>query len=94
METPSPARQIAQLISGYWRSQAIYVAAKLELADQLSAGSLSAGELAKKCGAHAPTLYRLLRALASEGVFHELPERQFANTPLSEVLCKSHPQSQ
>ena len=95
MQPPSmpPAQQLAQMASAYWVSQAIYVAAKLDLAEQLAAAPKSAEQLAAATGAHAPSLYRLLRALASVGVFAEEDEGKFRLTPLAEPLRKSHPDS-
>ena len=71
-----------QLISGAWISQAISVAASLGLADLMTEGPRTADELAAKVGAHAPSLYRLLRSLASVGVFSEAIDRRFGLTPL------------
>ena len=60
--------RLAQLIIGYWVSQAIYVAAKLKIADHLAAGPATAESLATRVGVQPAALYRLLRALASVGV--------------------------
>jgi SAM-dependent methyltransferase len=86
MELPSPPEKISQMLTGYWISQALYVAAKLGLADLLVDGPRAADDLAKRSGTHAPSLYRLLRALASVGVFAEQTDRRFALTPLAECL--------
>ncbi len=86
--------RMSQLITGYWLSQMIYVAAKLEIADRLKAGPRSVGELAIETGCHEKSLYRLLRALASIGVFAEEPGRQFALTPDARLLCRDAPGSQ
>ena len=75
-----------QLITGFWVSAAVYAAAKLELADHLEAGPKDADELAQLVGAHPDSLYRLLRALASVGVFTELKPRYFAITPVGKCL--------
>jgi SAM-dependent methyltransferase len=90
----SPAGQVMQVITGYWHSQALYVAAKLELADRLTAGAKSAEALAVETSTHADTLFRLLRALASIGIFRETSPRKFENTPASELLRKDVPGSQ
>lgn len=84
-EQPLPA-QLLQLIVGRWVSTAIGVAARLALADALSEGPRSPEALAERVGADAPTLRRLLRALASVGVFAEDAEGCYRNTPLSEQL--------
>jgi hypothetical protein len=77
--------QLAGLLSGYWYTQTIYVAAKLGLAELLKDGPRSAGELAQATQANPGALYRLLRALASIGVFAE-GQGRFALTPLAECL--------
>jgi ubiquinone/menaquinone biosynthesis C-methylase UbiE len=93
MPEESPRDMLSRLISGYQASQAIYVAAKLEIADLLKAGPRSVDELAAATGAHAPSLYRMLRALAGMGIFAQDPERRFALTPPAETLCRDHPNS-
>jgi hypothetical protein len=82
---PAPAT-LLKMMTGYWVSKALNVAAELGLADLLQPGPRTSDDLATACGAHAPTLYRLLRALASVGVFTEVDERRFALTPLAELL--------
>ncbi|QFZ92855.2 acetylserotonin O-methyltransferase [Synechococcus elongatus] len=77
---------LRQITTGYWGSQALYVAAKLGLADQLVDGPRSCDDLAIAVGAKADVLYRLLRALASLGIFTEVSDRQFALTPAAELL--------
>jgi hypothetical protein len=75
-----------EMITGIWLSQALYIACKLNLPDRLAAGLRSAGELAKGAEAHPRALYRLMRALASVGVFAEDEHGQFSLTPLGECL--------
>ena len=65
----SPVGHVMQIITGYWHSQALYVAAKLELADHLDQGPKSSDELAHSTNTHGDTLFRLLRALASIAEF-------------------------
>jgi hypothetical protein len=77
--------QLARLVSGYWYTQTIYVAAKLGIADLLKDGSRSAQELAEATGTNPKALYRLLRALASIDIFAE-DQARFALTPLAECL--------
>ncbi|MDQ2973775.1 MAG: acetylserotonin O-methyltransferase [Acidobacteriota bacterium] len=88
-----PSVAMLQMISGFWISRAIYIVAKLGLADHLRDGHKTADELAAVTGTHAPSLYRVLRALASVGVFAEDAKRAFALTPLSETLCTDAPGS-
>ena len=81
-----PEVALLQMVAGYWVSQSLYVAAKLGIADLLKDGPRSADELAAATGAHADSLYRLLRALAGVGVFAEGEGRRFRQTPLSAPL--------
>lgn len=82
-----------QFIMGFWMSRAVYVAAKLGLADLLQSGPKTAEELAEATGTNAPSLYRILRALASAGVFTSVSDGRFALTPLSETLITGAPGS-
>ena len=88
-----PSLAMLQLISGFWISRAIYVAAKLGLADLLHEGAQTAEKLAEATGTHAPSLYRVLRALASVGVFAEDQQKKFSLTALSETLRTDAPGS-
>jgi hypothetical protein len=85
--------QMLDLITGYWVSCGVHVASRLSLADHLAQGPRTSDDLAKVCKAHAPTLYRLLRMLASYGVFAERADGRFENTPLSETLRADVPAS-
>jgi len=79
---------------GIVAAQAIYVAAKLRIPDLLASGPKTAAELAADCGAHPATLERLLRALGTLEMFERTADGCFRNTPFTEVLRASHPQSQ
>jgi hypothetical protein len=82
-----------QMMTGYWNAQAIYVVAKLGIADLLTSGPRSVEELASASNAHASSLRRLLRALASTGVFTETLPDIFALTPIAELLRTDNPES-
>lgn len=81
------------MMTGYWVSQALYVVARLRIADLLTGGAHSIDALAASCGAHPATLYRVLRALASVGVFTETTHQTFALTPLAALLRSDGPDS-
>ena len=81
------------MIFGKWVAMALAVAAQLRVADALAAGPKAVTDLAAETGAHAPSLYRVLRALASVGVFAEDEGGRFHQTPLSEVLRTGVPGS-
>jgi O-methyltransferase domain/Dimerisation domain len=88
-----PPMQMVLLLGGFRISQALYAAAALGVADQLAAGSAPADVLAEQTGAHAPSLRRLLRTLASVGVFTEPEPGVFALTPLGQTLTSGQPGS-
>jgi len=86
-----PATALLRLATGYQASQALFVAARLGLADRLADGPRSVDDLAAATGAHAPSLRRLLRALAAFGVFREVEDGRFALAPLGEHLRSGAP---
>jgi hypothetical protein len=80
-------RQMLQLITtGLWITKGLYIAAKLGVADLLATGPQTSEELARATGTHGPSLYRVLRALASLGVFAEDAQGRFGLTPLAVTL--------
>jgi len=92
-QMPPPPVQMLNMITGFWTSCCIYNATRLNIADLLATGPKSVEQLAKASGSHAPSLYRLLRALASSGIFNENEKGDFSNTPLSETLRDDVPGS-
>jgi len=85
-ERHSSSTALFQMATGYWVSQAIYVAAKLGIADLLKDGPQSCIALAAATGSDAPSLFRLMRALASVGVFSHVRRDSFALSRLAESL--------
>jgi SAM-dependent methyltransferase len=75
-----------QMATAYWVSQAIYVAAKLGIADLLANGPQSAATLAAATRSDGRSLFRLLRALSSVGVLSQTGKDQFALSRLAEPL--------
>ena len=90
---PPPPATLLQMMTGYWVSQALYVAAKLGVADLLVDGPRSVDDLATATQAHALSLHRVLRALASVGIFTESSPRVFALTPMASLLRTGTPNS-
>ncbi len=88
-----PAVTMLQLTMGALVSQAVSVIARLGVADVLAAGPQPVEQIAQRVGAHRSALYRVLRALGDVGVVAELENRQFALTPLSELLRSDVPGS-
>ena len=93
MTDTSTHQQLDQMITGYWISQAIYAAAKFSIADHLNDGPKSVEELATASSTNPDALYRLLRALASVGIFAEGESCRFSLTPLAEPLRSDVPGS-
>jgi SAM-dependent methyltransferase len=88
-----PRLALFQLVTGHYISRAIYVAAKLNIADLLADGPRRFEDLAAATGTHGPSLNRLLRMLASAGVFAETDIGCFALTPMADCLRSGSPGS-
>jgi hypothetical protein len=85
---------MSRMLSGYWISMSLYVAAKLGLADLVKDGPRTPDDLAQLTRMQPKPLYRLLRALASVGVFAEDEQGRFGLTPLAQQLRSDVPGSQ
>jgi O-methyltransferase domain/Dimerisation domain len=90
---PRAQETMLEMVTGFWVSQLLFVATRLGIADHLARGALAVDELAKRTGAHAPSLRRILRALASVGVFAETSRGTFRLTPLAATLRSDQPGS-
>ncbi len=90
---PLPPAILLQLMTGYQRAQAVYVAAKLGVPIYWLTDRDPVEELAAATQSHTSSLYRLLRALASVGVFSETSPRTFALTPTAALLRTGTPDS-
>ena len=86
MQGSSPFQEMRRLVNGHSIGIAISVVAELGVPDLLADGPQTASELARRVGAHEDFLRRVLRFLASEGVFAEQPDDRFALAPMSEWL--------
>ncbi|HLY59180.1 MAG TPA: methyltransferase [Terriglobia bacterium] len=92
-ETIPPPMALLQMATGYWESQAIYVAAKLGIADLLGDGPKTSFDLAQGTRTHPGSLRRLMRTLVSLGVFIEEEDNRFALTPIGNSLLSDVPGS-
>jgi O-methyltransferase domain len=81
-----PESVVWELLRGALATRALAIVADLRIADGLAAGPRRIEELAHDVRADADTLHRLLRALASDGVFAETERGVFRNTESSELL--------
>jgi hypothetical protein len=88
-----PEAVLTQIAFGAMMTQALYVAAKLGIADLLKDAPRAVSELAATTGTHERSLYRVLRSLAGAGIFQETESKVFANTPLSDAIRSDAPNS-
>lgn len=88
-----PQAILLDYLCGMMRTQAIHHAARLRIAELVEDGPKSVLALAEATRTHAPSLARLLRALASIGIFTEVEPEYFAQTPLSALLRPGEPGS-
>jgi SAM-dependent methyltransferase len=87
------ASRLLGIIGASWMSQATYVAAQLHIPDLLADGPKTSAELANASGSHAPSLYRLLRALATLEICREREDGAFELTPMGALLRSDVPGS-
>ena len=84
---------LLSLTAGKWVSQAMAVVADLGIADLLSGGPKTAGDIARATKSSEDGVYRLLRALGSVGLFAEAGSRKFRLTPLGRAMRKDSPRA-
>jgi hypothetical protein len=89
----SPAEQIIRLGFGFAVSQALHVVIDLKIADRLAGGELGICDLARQTSSDSGALYRIMRLLAAEGVFHETLPQRFVLTDVGATLCSIQPGS-
>jgi len=92
-ETQSSQAHLIQMATAHWISCFLYVAALMNLADHLAERPKTAEELAPLTDAAVPSLYRLMRTLASLGLFTEDSGKRFSLTSLGEALKTGTPGS-
>ena len=92
-EERAAAAAVLRMIWGMHVSRAIYAVTALGIPDQLADGPVSCAQLARDSGAHEGSLYRVLRLLASLGVFSEAAPGSFRLTVLGSRLQSEAPAS-
>ena len=92
-DTPTLASRLQGIIVANWMSQATYVAVQLRIPDLLAEGPRTSAELATASGSHAPSLYRLLRALSTLEICQEREDGAFELTPMGALLRSDAPNS-
>ncbi len=88
-----PEAILSQMLWGGLIQQSIYAVTKLGIPDLLAEKSQTAAELAANTETHAPSLYRVLRTLASVGIFAENADGKFELTPIAALLRQDTPNS-
>jgi SAM-dependent methyltransferase len=83
---PAERASLLRVLCGSWLAQCCYAVAKLGIADLLADGPRPAADLASQTGTDPRALHRVLRVLASEGIFTQTEDGAFALTPLAEPL--------
>jgi O-methyltransferase domain/Dimerisation domain len=89
----SPYETLRLMVRGSHLLQAINASVALGIPDLLKDGPMSSDAIADETATHAPSLYRLLRALAAAGLLTEDGDRRFALTPLGTLLRSDVPDS-
>ena len=88
-----PRDAVWNVMRGLWRFTALHAMAELRCADHLADGPLSADELAKRCGADAAALERVLRVVAAIGLVKQVTPGTYALTESGETLRSDSPNS-
>ena len=83
---PAPEQQMLALLTGHWVSQMLFAVVKLGVPDALGSRALAPEAIAATLGAQPAYLRRVLRALASCGVFEEDARGRFRLTALGKTL--------
>ncbi len=89
----SAARRLDEMSRWYMVSRAIHVAAELGIAELIGDDPVAAADCAGQAEIQPLALERLLRLLASYGVFEETDDGRFKATELSNLLRDDHPRS-
>lgn len=97
MTQQAPSSTLPEILTrardGLILHQTLYVAAKLGVADLLEGGWRPTAELARELNVNNDALYRVLRLLASRGIFEENDARCFKNNQASNFLRTGVPGS-
>ena len=88
-----PPIPLLEIVASHWRFHALGVVARLGIADLLAGGQREVAELARATGTHEDSLFRVLRALASDGLLERPAERVFGLNDILAPLRSDHPSS-
>lgn len=93
MTTRDPARTVVDIITGTWRTQALYTAVALRLPDHIANGHTTSAGLAAEAAADPDGIIRLMRLLTALDVFGGDDRTGYELTPISELLRSDVPGS-
>jgi hypothetical protein len=93
VEPPADQQHVAGLVNGFWAAQVLSVAAMLGIPDRLAPEPQSAEALAAAADAHAPSVFRLMRALRTLGICRALDDGRFELTEAGHFLRADVPGS-
>src|SRR5215471_16439820 len=91
--TPTASDVLFPLMTGKWISQAVGTVVEIGVPDLLAKGARQCSDIAREAGVSEDGLYRLLRALASVGLFAESGDRRFRLTGMGKLLRSDHPET-
>ena len=92
-EKPELSFKMYELISGYWVAACIHSVAQLDIADKLLNGPKTLSELVEETESDEKSLYRLLRAVTSVGIFKERGDGAFELNDFGATLLTDVPGS-
>ncbi|MCH9686770.1 MAG: hypothetical protein K0V04_35380 [Deltaproteobacteria bacterium] len=92
-ETQAAYGGVVRMLTGHWTVQAIYVFAKLGIADRIGEQVVPAADLARDLAVDEASLFRILRGLAATGLLHARDDDAFALTPMGALLRSDVPDS-
>src|ERR1700682_3252082 len=81
------------MVIGKWISQALGTIVEIGVPEQLAKGARRCSDIAREAGVSEDGMYRVLRALASVGLFVESGDRRFKLTGMGQLLRTDHPES-
>jgi O-methyltransferase len=88
-----PGPSVLDLLSSAWIFQGVYAVTKLGIVDALRDGPQTSDAVAERVGADPDAVYRVMRMVASRGVFTQEPGRRFALAPMGRALLADTPDS-
>ena len=89
----TPPERLLDVIFGYVLTRCVTAIAELGVPDALANGALSIEQLAEAVGANREFLNRVMRTLVAGGIIDEPSPGTYAQTPVSDLLRRDHPQS-